>query len=31
MKEQIQGEWVKVALSSSHVQQVFMQVTLQTS
>ena len=31
MKGQMEGEWVEVALSNTHVQQVCMQVTIPTS
>ena len=31
MEGQIEGEWVEVALSNRHVQQVCMQVTIPTS
>ena len=31
MNGQIEGEWVEVALSNRHVQQVCMQVTIPTS
>ena len=31
MEEQIEGEWVVVALSNRHVQQVCMHVTIPTS
>ena len=31
MKGQIEGEWVEIALSNRHVQQVCMQVTIPTS
>ena len=31
MEGQIEGEWVEVALSNRHVQQVCMQVTISTS
>ena len=31
MEGQIEGEWVKVALSNRHVQQVCMHVTIPTS